>query len=269
VLLSAVASKIWLNIPLSAAEWLVTFIYNNFSWAYPTAPWLSHLWSVCAEEQLYILIPVICSFSIGGRLAVLPLLAVLAVAFRSQIAGVLPYPAVWNMTPSHLDAFALGMILASLDTYASPKWLRIRKGMATSRIIMILCALIAISMTFMAAQNINAIYASGLSSITYLVMVGLFGWLLVWSTELQVGAGSWLLQLIGQRSYGLYIFHWPAVWFGVQVAKTHGWNRILLGTLALLVTLIVTEASYRFFESPISRLKQRFSVFRISIDKEG
>jgi peptidoglycan/LPS O-acetylase OafA/YrhL len=61
--------------------------------------------------------------------------------------------------------------------------------------------------------------------------------------------GNPVFVYIGQRSYGLYLFHWPIFQFYRQFAG-RGLNAVefvLLFTLAL----VVTEVSYRFIEMPV------------------
>ncbi len=74
--------------------------------------------------------------------------------------------------------------------------------------------------------------------------------------------GNPLLVYVGQRSYGLYLFHWPIFQFYRQFAG-RALNAIefaLLFTLAL----VFTEVSYRFVEMPVrtGRLREGWDKFR-------
>ncbi|MCB9382057.1 MAG: acyltransferase [Acidimicrobiaceae bacterium] len=61
--------------------------------------------------------------------------------------------------------------------------------------------------------------------------------------------GNKVLLWIGTRSYGLYLFHWPIIQFIRKEAQ------VLLSpvefVVAMLLTGAVTEASYRYIETPI------------------
>jgi peptidoglycan/LPS O-acetylase OafA/YrhL len=63
------------------------------------------------------------------------------------------------------------------------------------------------------------------------------------------GALSWRpLVAVGQRSYGLYLWHWPIF---VLVGATHGsGGRFVLG---LALAAVATELSYRYVEMPVRR----------------
>jgi hypothetical protein len=65
----------------------------------------------------------------------------------------------------------------------------------------------------------------------------------------RVVLGNRTFVWIGQRSYGLYLYHWPIFQFSRHLAgKPLTWMQFL-GLMA--VTLVVTELSYRFIETPI------------------
>ena len=63
--------------------------------------------------------------------------------------------------------------------------------------------------------------------------------------------GNPLLNWIGTRSYGLYLFHWPIY----QIIRTYA-GVPLTGAqfvLAMAITVPITELSYRFVETPIRK----------------
>ena len=76
--------------------------------------------------------------------------------------------------------------------------------------------------------------------------------------------GNPVLVYLGQRSYGLYLFHWPIFQFYRQFAGK-GLNVIEFVSLFALA-LIVTEVSYRFIEMPVRSggLREAWGKFRHS-----
>ena len=64
--------------------------------------------------------------------------------------------------------------------------------------------------------------------------------------------GSQPMRYLGQRSYGLYLWHWPVFMVtrpGLDLALD---GMALLG-LRLAITIGIAELSYRFVEMPIRR----------------
>ena len=76
--------------------------------------------------------------------------------------------------------------------------------------------------------------------------------------------GNPVLVYLGQRSYGLYLFHWPIFQFYRQFAGK-GLNVIEFVSLFALA-LIATEVSYRFIEMPVRSggIREAWGKFRHS-----
>ena len=76
--------------------------------------------------------------------------------------------------------------------------------------------------------------------------------------------GNPVLVYIGQRSYGLYLFHWPIFQFYRQFAG-RGLN-VIEFVLLFALALVVTEMSYRFIEMPVRSggLREAWGKFRHS-----
>ena len=63
--------------------------------------------------------------------------------------------------------------------------------------------------------------------------------------------GNPVLNYLGTRSYGLYLYHWPIY----QIIRTYAGIPLTFGqfALAMAITLPITEVSYRFVETPIRK----------------
>ena len=66
------------------------------------------------------------------------------------------------------------------------------------------------------------------------------------------------LVWVGTRSYGLYLYHWPV--FQMIRKQANIQMSILQIILGLLITVPITEASYRFIETPIRKNGLRASL---------
>ncbi len=73
--------------------------------------------------------------------------------------------------------------------------------------------------------------------------------------------GNRVLVYLGQRSYGLYLYHWPIFQFYRKLA---GKPLTLAEFVTLMiVSLAITEASYRFIEMPVRRREFGSSLERL------
>jgi len=61
--------------------------------------------------------------------------------------------------------------------------------------------------------------------------------------------GNPVFTYLGRRSYGLYLFHWPVFQLYRKVASNY--LNILQFIALFIVTLVLTELSYRFIEMPV------------------
>ncbi len=60
-----------------------------------------------------------------------------------------------------------------------------------------------------------------------------------------------MLVWIGLRSYGLYLYHWPVYQLMRHIAGKHMKFHEFL--IAMGITLVITELSYRYIETPIRK----------------
>ena len=69
------------------------------------------------------------------------------------------------------------------------------------------------------------------------------------------------LRWIGTRSYGLYLYHWPIY----QIIRNVAGNTLSLPQfiVAMIITAVITEASYTLVETPIRRGEPRCEVAHV------
>jgi hypothetical protein len=70
-----------------------------------------------------------------------------------------------------------------------------------------------------------------------------------------------VLLWVGTRSYGLYLYHWPIYQIIRNIAGNH--LKVHEFVLAMAATAVITEASYRFIETPIRKRTFGASLARI------
>jgi peptidoglycan/LPS O-acetylase OafA/YrhL len=217
---------------------------------------------MCAEEQLYVLIPILCFIAFKWRLPVLMGLFVVAPVSRWFVSEHLPYPAVWNFTTSHLDVFAIGVLLASLDYAKGPRWQRVRAAIADCWWVALAAGALTLVLVMSAAIDPQWVFGSAAATWTYLTAALLWAWMLVKLTQrpqTQVMPATRRAVWMGQRSYGIYVYHRPVAHFGVWVVSAVVIPAPVIGVILLAVVLGFSEFSFRWIESPFLRLKARFS----------
>jgi peptidoglycan/LPS O-acetylase OafA/YrhL len=215
----------------------------------------SALWSVAVEEQFYIIWPLAIAFL--GRRAVIPLALTWIVA--APVARAAGFNTFLLLTRA--DGFAIGGLLAwALRTFAA----------SPGRLRSVFSALLigALAFDVWSSESVGIPWFDASfpqlaplhSTAACLASAALIGLVVLWSgsrlaAPLRV---RWLVYL-GKISYGIYLYHLSAMLFADRAANRFGmplW--VSRGLVAPALTLGVAAASWKWLESPILRLKNRF-----------
>lgn len=243
-----------------SSNWLD--IASNQSYFDETSPELfRNLWSLAVEEQFYVLWPI----AVVGLL-LLPRrmwrgIVVAAIAVASATAMTLLYvPAdatrVYYGTDTHSFGLAIGALLAigvQGGRHSSTRWASARRIAPLLAIVSLAVILIAFAML---PADAPFAYQGGLAAVALLTALTIAG-SIVPGSPLGRALDLPPLRWIGQRSYGLYLWHWPV--FVLVLGVLPAWPRTgasgwLLGGIALTVTVIAASLSYRFVEAPVRHL---------------
>ncbi|PJJ61833.1 acyltransferase family protein [Compostimonas suwonensis] len=276
---------------LVGLDWQVlgaaTFSYNwlaiasDGSYFALTAPELfRNLWSLAVEEQFYVLWPLALLLLLllrrdgGRRRSVITLIVVVGLAVASAAAMWLLYvpgtdaTRVYFGTETHSFGLMLGAALALAHSSQLPRDpARARRLLPVierwSPVIGIAALLGLVTFAALLHDTATFTYHGGLPIVSVLTVV------LIWS-GIQSGRrlGRWLdvapLRYLGERSYGLYLWHWPVfVIVAAVLPALPGTPRsVLVGVLTLVVFVPVAFLSYRYIERPIRRLGFREAARR-------
>ena len=217
---------------------------------------LTHLWSLSVEEQFYLVWPLVMIFFARIKAKRPVMLAVLGLGILvSTAVGILLFDP-WS-DPSRVyfgtDTRALAPLLgAALAVAARPWRYGDRQGTGIGLDIAGVAALAGLGVTaVLLADNSPILYRGGFLGIAAM------GAVLVLAaghpgSALGVVLGTAPMRWLGERSYAIYLWHWPVFVLtrpGLDVPLT-GWANTALRVGA---TLILADLSYRLIERPIRK----------------
>lgn len=260
-----------------------TVIQNELPWAWTytsnisrvltghqQTAYLTHFWSLSTEEQFYLLYPWILLLCPKGKerpflalaLVVGPIvrIGIAALAAGSPETFISPPMAVYFSGIAHVDAFATGALV---------NYLPIRRfGARATPLVMIAtiaaCSLASFALTgnWRGAAFWGFMAHGGQFVWGYTLLNLLAAWLimgiLTHGASRYFGVFSELLRKCGVVSYGMYLLHFPL--YAVLLTMLQPFSaaaRAMTAMLAVpLATYLLASLSFRYFESPLLRLKR-------------
>jgi peptidoglycan/LPS O-acetylase OafA/YrhL len=246
------------------------FYFNNwhqifakssyFAQGYPSL--LRHFWSLAVEEQFYIVWPLLLVpglIFLGRRW--LPLAVGVGIAASAMEMWLL-YPGpggdqsrVYYGTDTRAFLLLMGIELALVWPYIE----RLRRSLP----LLELLGIAALGMTFWLFASIQdydpVVYQGGdlAASFCFAVLIAAVAHP---RTLLGKAFGVAPLRWVGERSYGMYLWHWPIV---VLTPPGGWWSGAKIIVLQALLTVAAAALSYRFVEQPIrtGRAQKRLAEF--------
>lgn len=243
-------------------------IYNSFSGNVGDA--LSHIWSLCVEEQFYLIWPLLLLLIKPRYHQKLIIAAVLfAILFRLTLylLHVNHFEIYsYRMMPACMDALGLGALLAYLKLNKEDQ---LKKILNISAIPIILCSLYLFLVFFERQENIfSEILLRFLVSGCSFFIIGRS--LYSSKKRLVLLFENKTVQYLGKISYGLYLYHmivsallngwFSKIWNGINFNKfgVLKYNSYLVSfPLFLVITVLVASLSYYFIESPFLNIKEK------------
>jgi len=226
-------------------------------------PLLKHLWSLAVEEQFYLVWPLLAFVAMrrAGRRGV----RLLAILMAAASTAWMIYLSVTNGFPDYADpsrvyfgtdAHAMGLLVgAALATAWRPGRLRADIPAVARTLITVtgVAALLTVIGFFLFVGEFTPwMYQRG----GFLMLALVVALLIAMATHPASPLGRWMgtqpWRYLGQRSYGLYLWHWP-IFMVTRPTLDLPLDGIPLLLLRLGLTVGIAELSYRYVEMPIRR----------------
>jgi len=214
---------------------------------------LTHTWSLAVEEQFYLLWPLLLlvqrTRARAGLVIAAGAASLAAMLWPHWPTGQIDHSAVyfapWARAWELLLGCGLAMSWPTVERAARPwaAW----AGCAAAAAVLATAPLFPVASAWQAllvgVSTVAVIWASGTRSLPVRVLA------------------ARPLRWIGDRSYGLYLYHYPAFWVAGQFAL----RRSMVAVVAMAIALPVAYLSYRFVEVPIRRsVRSAFDQRRMS-----
>jgi peptidoglycan/LPS O-acetylase OafA/YrhL len=244
-------------------NWAYVFRGQSYFEAIGRPPLLQHLWSLAIEEQFYLVWPSVVFllaylFRRHLHRAVLLVAGVGAVvstvlmAWSAQRHG---YPDLTDPSPVYFATHTHAMGILTGAAVAALFVGRFQRGTVSRRTSLLasiatVVGIVGVVASFvLVSQYSSALYRGGMLVFALVCALAVGGAAVpgAWAGNV---LGAQPLRYLGQRSYGLYLYHWPVFMLlrpGQDIALS-GWANVVL---RLGITVVVAELSYRFVEMPV------------------
>jgi peptidoglycan/LPS O-acetylase OafA/YrhL len=259
-------SEIWASL-LYYQNWVGAFGINDFPY------YMSHAWSLSIEEQFYLIAPVgilvLVTWQRSLRRAIPFLLVGTLVSavwmgfMASHTFHKLHLQRLYYGTDTRAQALLIGVALAF--AVHSGGWLRSDRHARIARIWGTLGLVILVVLLFTADIRSEPMYY-GFFLLCSTSVAGILSELVRHPDGPIARALSWKpLQVAGEMTYGLYLWHWPVI---LVIKQYTSWPEFPTIAVQVIVGFVVAAASYRWLERPIlQRYAPRFP--RVTPEREA
>lgn len=247
-------------IVLSSLFYFVNFVHESY-----LGP-LVHLWSLSVEEHFYLFWPVLMAgfifkLSKKSQMRLITIFILLISAFRIWVYytnsiepiqfGIFSIDS-YRFTFCRIDAIMLGGLAAiALNKESTSFNIKIQPNIG----LLLLLTLLGILVLFLDVDNI--IWRYGGFIVTNILALTIILFAVKYPNNKILG--NRILLWFGQRSYGIYVYHY-LIFLSLEPLRVSGsfTNLLMVTSLRILISLVFAELSYRIIEKPILKFKNKF-----------
>jgi len=248
-------------------NWHMILASESYFGTFEEPSLVRHLWSLAVEEQYYVIWPLailgataVFRPAVGrdgaaryrGLALVIGLAAVASILATALMdaRGVDPMRLYYG-TDTRASGLLLGSALACLWTPGLHTERRGRNAIIVRRLDRIgLAGAVLLAVLLLGMHDAHPLLYRGGFAATDVATLALIVAATTRGTRLAALAGRTPLRWIGQRSYGLYLWHWP-VMLVLWPEGAAGASTLLVVAVQVAVTVGLAEASYRWIEMPV------------------
>jgi len=266
---------------IDQAGYAFFYLYNFLSayMEFQPSRLMDHLWSLSVEEQFYIFWPLLV-FLTPTKFIKNLFLAGIILGPLFRISFFLVYEladirfllepvslALYPLPFTHIDAFAFGAFISRF-TIPNPKKQLAYLG--------ILLPLLGFGTQYIATGNIGVLSSLGYpvtlpNAYQFLWAYTLINYwfaLLIYCVVKEKLFITFLelppLRYLGKISYGLYIYHFPIIWFSTRIRDIPSFVNASFESIVLIsfvATIFIASLSYYLLEQPFIKMKDRFASY--------
>jgi peptidoglycan/LPS O-acetylase OafA/YrhL len=237
-------------------NWRLIFDHQSYFEAAEGPSALEHLWSLSIEEQFYLVFPLLATFVLARRTRVSAVRLVLLLALVSTVLRWVVYAPgadpsrVYFGTDTRLSGLLLGV---ALGLFWTPNRLRphaSRRFTLTMDLVALAGAAVIAWYAFGLDEHRTAAFRGGFTAVQLATLAVLAVAVYPAPTMTARLLSASPLRWVGQRSYGIYLIHWPVIVFLSDAPGEQPEDPIGVAVEVALV-LGLAALSYRYLEQPV------------------